>query len=141
MTLTLLPASVILTMAKILLVDDDRNLVDVFQTALQNAGYTVIAVYDGKSALEKANTERPDLILLDQVLPDITGIDVLKTIKAGALKDTPVVMVSNFGQNELVQEALNAGAIDYILKYQIASQDLTSKVKQLLGDPAKSEGG
>lgn len=141
MTLTLLPASVVLTMAKILLVDDDRNLVDVFQTALQNAGYTVIAAYDGKSALEKANTERPDLILLDQVLPDITGIDVLKTIKAGALKDTPVVMVSNFGQNELVQEALTAGATDYILKYQIASQDLTSKVKQLLGDPAKSEGG
>lgn len=120
-------------MAKILLVDDDRNIDDVFETALSNAGHQVIVAYDGKTAKEKAFSEKPDIILLDQVLPDIKGTEILKDLKASELKAIPVAMLSNFGQTELVKEALSAGAVEYILKYQIAPEDLVNKVKQLLG--------
>lgn len=119
-------------MAKILLIDDDQNLVDIFRTALEKAGYTVVTAHDGKTGLEKATLENPDLILLDQVLPDNKGAEILKNLKAGAVKNVPVAILSNFGQPELISEAFNLGAAEYILKYQIAPVDLVNKVKQLV---------
>lgn len=133
MTRTILPASVDINMAKILLIDDDQNLVDIFKTALENAGHTIITAPDGKTGLEKVESDSPDLVLLDQMLPDSKGQDILKTLKTGAHKDVKVAILSNFGQNELIQEALNLGAAEYILKYQIAPVDLVAKVKQLVG--------
>lgn len=120
-------------MAKILLVDDDQALCTVLTTALKKAGYDTLAVYDGKGGLEKTKSEKPDLVLLDQVLPDIAGNEVLKTLKADSeTEKIPVAMLSNFGQNELVHEAMSNGAVDYILKYQIEPQDLVKKVKDLI---------
>lgn len=88
---------------------------------------------NGKAGLEHAKTDKPDLILLDQVLPDIAGNDVLKTLKQDLeTKQIPVAMLSNFGQNQQVQEAIQQGALDYILKYQVEPQDLIVKVKTLL---------
>lgn len=117
-------------MAKILIVDDDEALTTVFSTALKADGYEVVTAVDGKSGLEKAKTEKPTLILLDQVLPDIQGNEVLQTLKQEAeTKDIPVAILSNFGQDELIKSAINAGAADYILKYQIEPQDLVNKVK------------
>lgn len=119
-------------MAKVLLVDDDAALATVLSTALQKAGNDVTIAHDGKSGLDKAKAEKPDLILLDQVLPDIAGNEVLKTLKAeSATEKIMVAMLSNFGQNELIQEAMSNGAVDYILKYQIEPQDLVKKVKEL----------
>lgn len=120
-------------MAKILLVDDDQALATVFQTALKNEGFETVVAYDGKSGLEKAKSEKPDLILLDQVLPDIQGNEVLQTLKEDpTTKDIKVAMLSNFGQDELIKAAINAGAADYILKYQVEPQDVVSKTKGLL---------
>lgn len=120
-------------MAKILLVDDDQALATVFQTALKNAGFQTVVAYDGKSGLEKAKSEKPDLILLDQVLPDIEGSEVLKTLKSDPdTKKIIVSMLSNFGQDQLIKSAINAGAADYILKYQVEPQDVVSKAKGLL---------
>lgn len=118
---------------KILLVDDDQAILTVFETALKKEGFEVASAQDGKTGLEKAKTEKPDLILLDQILPDMKGNDLLKTLKQDLItQKIPVAILSNFGQNELVQEAINAGAIDYILKYQVGTNDLTEKVKELL---------
>jgi DNA-binding response OmpR family regulator len=118
---------------KILLVDDDQALVTVFDTNLRQAGYDVAFAYDAKSGLEKAKSEKPDLILLDQVLPDMQGNEVLKELKADPDTQTiPVAILSNFSQSELMQEAINSGALDYILKYQIEPQDLVTKVQGLL---------
>jgi len=120
-------------MAKILLVDDDQSILTIFETALKGAGFDTVTALDGKSGLEKASTEHPDLVLLDQVLPDMNGNDVLKTLKADpALKAIPVSLLSNFGQNQLVQDALSQGAVDYILKYQVEPADLVNKVKEIL---------
>lgn len=120
-------------MAKILLVDDDVELLSVFEATLKKEGFEVVTAFEGKAGLEKAKTTAPNLILLDQILPDITGNDILKLLKDDPqTKHIPVAMLSNFGQNELVQEAMNRGALDYILKYQIETIDLVNKAKAIL---------
>lgn len=118
---------------KVLIIDDDENLGVVFETALQKAGFETVFALNGKSGLDKAKTERPDLILLDQVLPDISGNEVLKTLKLDShTQRIPVLILSNFSQEELVKEAIDNGAMDYIFKYQVEPQDLVDKVKQAL---------
>jgi len=120
-------------MAKLLLVDYDTSLLTIFESALKGAGFDVVTATDGKGGLEKATSEHPDLIFLDQVLPDMNGNDVLKTLKAdNNLKAIPVSLLSNFGQNQLVQDALSEGAVDYILKYQIEPGDLINKAREIL---------
>jgi len=120
-------------MAKILIIDDDQAITTVFETTLKKEGFNVITAPDGQSGIEKAKAEKPDLILLDQILPDIKGNEVLKTLKADpATQNIIIALLSNFGQNELVQEAINSGAADYILKYQVEPSDLIIKVKDLL---------
>lgn len=120
-------------MKKILIVDDELAVASVFETALKNAGFDVKIAADGKSGLNLAKSEQFDLILLDQMMPDLSGNEVLKTLKADeATKSTKVAMLTNFGHDTLVKEALYAGANDYILKYQISTDDLINKVKTLL---------
>ena len=118
---------------KVLIVDDDENISAVFETALQKAGLETVFALNGKSGLDKARTEQPNLILLDQVLPDISGNEVLRTLKADShTQNIPVLILSNFSQEELVKEAIDSGAMDYIFKYQVEPQDLVNKVKQAL---------
>ncbi|RJQ36512.1 response regulator [Candidatus Microgenomates bacterium] len=123
-------------MAKVLLVDDDESIISVFQTALEKDGFQVAVSHLGKEGLDQAKSERPDVILLDQILPDMSGNEILKTLKTDPeTKAIPVAILSNFGQNELIQEAMNSGAVEYILKYQIAPQDLINKINEILKQP------
>lgn len=118
---------------KVLIVDDDENLSAIFETALQKAGLETVFALNGKSGIDKARSEKPDLVLLDQVLPDISGNEVLRTLKMDTTtQQIPIMMLSNFSQEELVKEAINNGAMDYIFKYQVEPQDLVNKVKQAL---------
>ncbi|OGH48250.1 MAG: hypothetical protein A3A51_04510 [Candidatus Levybacteria bacterium RIFCSPLOWO2_01_FULL_39_10] len=118
---------------KILMIDDDQAVLTLFSTALKKHGYDIVTAPDGKSGIEKAKTEKPDMILLDQVLPDIQGNEVLTTLKQDdATKSIPVAMLSNFGQTELVQKAINSGATDYILKYQIEPDELDTKIRDIV---------
>ena len=118
---------------KVLIIDDDENLGAIFETALQKNGLETVFALNGKSGIDKAISEKPNLILLDQVLPDISGNEVLKTLKMDAnTQQIPVLILSNFSQEELVKEAINNGAMDYIFKYQVEPQDLVTKVKQAL---------
>lgn len=127
---------------KILLVDDDASLMTVFATTLKGKGYEVVTAANGQEGINKAKTEKPDLIFLDQVLPDIQGNEILKTLKNDlSTKQIPIAMLSNFGQNELIQEAINAGAVDYILKYQIEPQDLDTKIKELTKESPSADSG
>jgi len=118
---------------KILLVDDDEAITTVFSTALKKEGFETVSAATGKDGLEKARLELPDLILLDQVLPDTQGNEVLSELKKDEkTKEIPVVILSNFSQEELVKQAINEGASDYIFKYQAATSDVVGKVKQIL---------
>ncbi len=124
-------------MKRILIVDDELAVASIFDTALKNSGYEVKIATSGKGGLDLAKSERFDLILLDQMLGDISGNEILKTLKQDeTTKIVPIAMLSNFGHDTMVKEALNSGAVDYILKYQVSIDDLIKKVKTLLGDAA-----
>ncbi|MCL5435299.1 MAG: response regulator transcription factor [Patescibacteria group bacterium] len=118
---------------KILLIDDDEALTTIFTAALTKEGFQVMAENTGQEGMDKAKTEAPDLILLDQVLPDYSGNDILKQLKTDdKTKNIPVIILSNFSQDELVKEAINAGAADYVFKYQVEPKDVIEKIKNAL---------
>ena len=118
---------------KILVVDDDESLSAVITTALEKEGFTTLSSKTGRDAINKAKSDLPDLVLLDQVLPDISGNEVLKELKFDDhTKNIPVIMITNFSQEEFVNQAINEGAIDYIFKYKVEVQDIVNKIKNAL---------
>lgn len=103
--------------AKILLVDDQELNRDVLAHRLKKCGSEITCVSDGRSALQELESTLFDLILLDIMMPDISGIDVLKNIrKEGTNMETPVIMVTALDDMDTVNECMHAGADDYILK-------------------------
>ncbi len=124
---------------KVLLVDDEQAILDVFAQTLETGGFQVITCMNGKDGLAKVLEHMPDMVLLDQVLPDMAGNEVLQMIKSNpATKEIPVAILSNFNQRELVQDAINLGAVDYILKYKIEPKDLIDKVRQTIEEHKSS---
>ncbi len=118
---------------KVLLIDDDEAISVVFSTALSKEGFETVHAGTGQEGIDKAGSETPDLILLDEILPDMQGNQVLSKLKADEkTKGIPVLILSNFSQEELIKQAINEGAIDYIFKYQAATSDVINKVKQVL---------
>jgi len=119
---------------KVLLIDDDEALTTIFTAALTKEGFQVVTANTGQEGINKATTEAPNLILLDQILPDFSGNDILKQLKLDEkTKNIPVIILSNFSQEELVKEAINAGAADYVFKYQVEPKDVIEKIKRTLG--------
>lgn len=124
-----------MTPVKILLVDDEDAIRQIFSDALRNGGFDLITASNGNEALSKVKTEHPTIIFLDQILPDINGNEILDTLKKDPeTKDIPVSMLSNFTQDNMIQDAINKGAVDYIMKYQISPEDLVEKVKAMTKD-------
>ncbi len=122
-------------MKTVLIVDDEPQAVGVFQTALSSSGYTALVANSGKKALETIKEQKIDAILLDEMMPDMSGNDLIKTLKQDKMyENIPIIILTNFGNEELVKEAISAGARDYILKYQISPLDLAAKIKSLTGE-------
>jgi DNA-binding response OmpR family regulator len=123
-------------MKKILIVEDEAFISDIYKTSLSKAGFEVDAVINGDKAVEEAVAFQPDLIILDIILPGKNGFDVLRSLKQNeACKEMPVLIVSNLGQDSEVKLGAELGAIDYIIKANINIQDLIEliekKVKEL----------
>ncbi|MBU1104520.1 MAG: response regulator [Patescibacteria group bacterium] len=120
-------------MPKILLIEDDESLYKMYSTELEMEGYETVWHNTGIGATETAKKENPALILLDIMLPDKDGIKILKDLKEEPVtKNIPVVMLTNFGSDENIKVALETGAEDFILKYQIVPAELVVKIKQIL---------
>jgi len=118
---------------KILLVDDDNALRQLYAVELGTKGYTVLEAPDGEQGLVTAKKEKPDLILLDIMMPKLDGVATLTQLKQDAEIDKiPVVMLTNFGQENLVQQAFSSGATDYLLKYKVTPAEMADKVGQVL---------
>lgn len=117
------------TMGKVLVVDDDENIADIIKMYLESAGYTVRLCYDGKEALNVYTEFKPDLALLDVMLPHMDGIDILKWIR----KDysTPVIMLTAKGETFDKVLALELGADDYMVK-PFEPKELIARVKAVL---------
>jgi len=102
---------------KILVVDDDRNLLKLFKYVLEKDGFAVITAMDGESGLKLALAERPDLVMLDLKMPKLDGIEVLRKLKADPLTAAiPVVMITASAQKADAEWALREGAVGYIIK-------------------------
>ncbi len=103
--------------AKLLVVDDEENNRDMLSRRLTRQGYTVEVAAGGYEALERINSATYDLVLLDQTMPGMTGLDLLRLLRATYSScDLPVIMVTAVDQSETVVEALNGGANDYVIK-------------------------
>jgi len=119
-------------MKTILVIDDLPENVFMLQDRLEHEGYEVITAYDGKSGIEKVRRERPDLILLDVMMPDLTGIEVCKILVAdNETSGIPIILVTAKAGAEDTKEGLEAGAFDYIKK-PINRIELIARVKSAL---------
>lgn len=119
-------------MKRILVIDDLPENVFMIQDRLENEGYEILTAYDGKSGIEKAQTELPDLILLDVMMPGINGIEVCKTlVNNKKTSDIPIILVTAKIGAEDTKEGLDAGAYDYIKK-PFNKIELLARVKSAL---------
>ncbi|MFB3057498.1 MAG: response regulator transcription factor, partial [Ignavibacteriaceae bacterium] len=119
-------------MKRILVIDDLHENVFLLQDRLEHEGYEVLTAYDGKSGIEKAITEIPDLILLDVMMPDINGFDVCKTLVNDSKTSTiPIILVTAKTDVEDTKEGLDAGAYGYIKK-PFNKVELLARVKSAL---------
>jgi len=126
-------------MAKnILIVEDDAFLIELLSKKFASEGFKVSEAMNGKEGLEKIKETKPDLVLLDLLLPDVNGLDVdgfkvLSGIKEDpATSSIPVIILSNLGQQEEIERGLKLGAIDYLIKSQFTSDEIIKKVKKIL---------
>ena len=121
-------------MAKILIIEDDLRLAQMYQKILAFAGNEVAVAADGEEGLEKVKTEKPSLILLDVMLPKLNGLDVLEKLKADPeTKNIPVIMLSNLGDMQNAEKAMELGAIKYIQKGDTDPQQVTDLIQEILG--------
>ena len=112
---------------KVLIVEDEKNIVDILRFNLQKEGYTTLEAYDGKAGLELALGENPDLILLDLMLPVMNGFEVCKTIRDKGL-NTPVLIITARETEQDKILGLDLGADDYITK-PFSIRELMARVK------------
>lgn len=120
---------------KVLLVEDDKFLRDICGTKLIKEGFQVVEAVDGQEVLKMIEKEHPNIILLDIVLPSMNGFEVLSKIRANANQDiakTPVLMLSNLGQEDDVKKAMELGASDYMIKSNFTAQEIADKIKKTL---------
>lgn len=115
--------------AQILVVEDDEDTAEVVTTLLEDAGYAITAVDQGRAALEEIANTMPDLVLLDINLPDINGLDVLRSVRSSSF--LPMIVVSGQTQERDKVAALEAGADDYLAK-PFSPEELIARVKALL---------
>ncbi len=120
-------------MAKILVVEDDRFLLNAYKIKLNKAGFDVSTATNGEEALQSLETVRPDLILLDLILPQKDGFYFLQQYKQKfPSSPVPVIVLSNLGQQEDIARALSLGASYYAVKSDISLSDLVSTINGLL---------
>jgi DNA-binding response OmpR family regulator len=104
-------------MAKILVAEDEKQIADMIAFKLTNGGHQVIRAEDGEQAVTLAARELPDLILLDAMMPGLSGFEVLRRLKGDpALRAVPVIMVTAKGHERDVLSGLRGGAVDYVVK-------------------------
>lgn len=118
---------------KILIVEDEQVLSKVLKEKFEKSGFEVQVAGDGETAVKLAQSFIPDIIALDLVLPKKNGFTVLKEIKEDAnLKQIPVIVVSNLGEDSDIKRALSLGAADYFVKSQHPINEIVEKVRSVL---------
>ena len=118
---------------RILLAEDDRFLRKAAEATLRRSGFTVLTAVDGEEALKLAQAETPDLILLDLIMPKMQGFEVLRSLKQSPeTAHIPVIVLSNLGQDRDIQQAMESGAVAYLVKANLSLEELVKRVEAAL---------
>lgn len=119
---------------KIIIIEDDEFLSDIYKTKLEPEGFKVTAINDGERGLKAIQTKKPDIVLLNVLLPKLDGFTLLRMLKKDeATKDIPVVLLAHSGQKEDVKKGLEMGAAGYLIKTHCRPVEVVDKVKKILG--------
>jgi CheY-like chemotaxis protein len=124
-------------MAKsVLIVEDELSMQRALKKKLEHAGYTVDTAIDGEEALAAIKKSKPNLVLLDLIMPKMDGISVLRQLKSDdELRSTPVVILTNLSSGDKVAEAMQLGTFDFLVKANYSLDDVLKKVSDRLGAP------
>ncbi len=121
-------------MPKVLLVEDDNNLREIFQMRLQAEGYATVVAADGEEGLVTAMKEKPDLVIADVMMPKLSGFEMVESLRAGPeTKDIKVIMMTALGQAEDQARGEKLGVVKYLVKSQVTLEDFARVVKETLG--------
>tara|TARA_B100001971_G_C18250156_1_gene577523 strand:+ start:1706 stop:2074 length:369 start_codon:yes stop_codon:yes gene_type:complete len=121
-------------MEKILFIEDESALQETFGEVLKQEGYEVVKAMDGEAGLEMAKTQKPDLILLDLILPKLHGFEVLKKLKGDPeTKEIPIIVLTNLEDMKDIENAIEFGATTYLVKVNYSLDEVVSKIKKALG--------
>lgn len=119
--------------SKILIIEDDSFLLTMYATKFELENYQVVTAEDGERGLKLAQKEKPDIILLDVLLPKLNGFEVLKGLKEDdKTKDIKVILLTNLSQRGEVQQGLSLGAVDYLIKAHYMPSEVVEKVDKIL---------
>lgn len=118
---------------KILIVEDDKFLRELISKKLLAEEFQVIEAKNGEEGVKKTFDEKPNLILLDLILPGIDGFEVLSQIKQDPLvSETPIIILSNLGQRDDIEKGLGLGANDFLIKAHFTPKEIIEKIKSIL---------
>ncbi len=121
-------------MAKILFIEDDPLIIKIYTTRLTADGYQVFSAENGEEGAKIAETEIPDLIVLDLMMPKLDGFGVLERLRANSrLKKTPILVYSNLAQEGEAERAKSLGATEFIIKANLSPTEMVEKLKKYLG--------
>ena len=117
----------------ILIIEDDTFLSNIYKTKFDMEGFKISTSENGKVGLADVKKKKPDIILLDILLPKMDGFAVLEALKADAeVKNIPVILLTNLGQKDDVEKGLELGAVDYLIKAHFKPSEVVDKVKKVL---------
>ena len=120
-------------MKKILIIEDDKFLRELISQKILKEGYEIVEAVDGEKGLESVKSEKPDLVLLDLILPGIDGFEVLDRIKSDPeVSEIPVIILSNLGQKDDIEKGLKMGAIDFLIKAHFTPAEIIGKIKDIM---------
>ena len=121
-------------MKKILIIEDEKIICDLLERKLTREGYSVVITTNGIDGLVKMREDRPDIVLLDIIMPKMGGFEVMEEMnKDETLKDIPVIVVSNSGQPVEIDRIKKMGAKDWLIKTEFDPQEVLEKVKKQIG--------
>ena len=118
---------------KIVLIEDDHDQIEMYRFKFEREGFRLVSARNGTEGIAAANSEKPDIILLDLILVSESGLDVLKKLKSGTTtRQIPVIVLTNLAKNNMKEQAKQFGAADFVIKTQITPSELVQRVNHLL---------
>lgn len=119
--------------SKILLMEDEAMLATMYESKFKRDGFSIAVAHDGEEGLTKAKSENFDVVLVDIIMPKLDGFAVLKALRAlPQYKTTPIILLTNLGQEEDIKKGQELGATDYLIKANFTPSQITTKLKEIL---------